>query len=310
MYRIRFHGRGGQGIKTASRILGTAFFRAGFEVQDAPVYGAERRGAPMFAYVRAAREPIRERGLIAHPDLVVVADETLAAIPAANVLLGLDAHAALLIRSSIDAATWRRRLAIAGPVVILPAREGMQRAELAFIGAGCAGAAARLTGAIAREQLENALREALEEYDEAVVAKNLEQALGAFDALAAAAGCVLEGGRASAARYAAPDWIDLPFEPARISAPDIFAGATSVEVRTGLWRTLRPQIDYERCNRCSWVCSTLCPDSAIRVRSNGAPEIDYDHCKGCMICVAVCPPHAIAAIPEREAQASAPEPAS
>jgi pyruvate ferredoxin oxidoreductase gamma subunit len=91
MVRIRFHGRGGQGIKTASRILGTAFFRAGFEVQDAPVYGAERRGAPMFAYVRAAREPIRERGLIAHPDLVVVADETLAGIPAANVLLGLHA---------------------------------------------------------------------------------------------------------------------------------------------------------------------------------------------------------------------------
>ncbi|MEN8711676.1 MAG: 2-oxoacid:acceptor oxidoreductase family protein, partial [Arenicellales bacterium] len=45
MYRIRFHGRGGQGMKTASRILGTAFFLAGYEVQDAPRYGAERRGA-------------------------------------------------------------------------------------------------------------------------------------------------------------------------------------------------------------------------------------------------------------------------
>jgi pyruvate ferredoxin oxidoreductase gamma subunit len=53
------------------------------------------------------------------------------------------------------------------------------------------------------------------------------------------------------------------------------------------------------------VCSTLCPDSAIRVRPNGAPEIDYDHCKGCMICVAVCPPHAIVATPEREAQEQA-----
>ena len=305
MVRIRFHGRGGQGIKTASRILGTAFFRAGFEVQDAPVYGAERRGAPMFAYVRAAREPIRERGLIAHPDLVVLADETLAGIPAANVLLGFDAHTALLIRSSTDAETWRWRLAIAGPVVVLPAREGAQQAELPFIGASCAGAAARLTGVIARKHLESALREALGEYDEAVVARNLEHALGAFDALAGAAGCVVEGPRASAAQYAPPDWIDLPFEPARVSAPDIFAGATSVEVRTGLWRTLRPQIDYERCNRCSWVCSTLCPDSAIRVRSNGAPEIDYDHCKGCMICVAVCPPHAIVATPEREAQEQA-----
>jgi len=53
MFRIRFHGRGGQGMKTASRILGMAFFKAGYQVQDAPCYGAERRGAPIFAYVRA-----------------------------------------------------------------------------------------------------------------------------------------------------------------------------------------------------------------------------------------------------------------
>ena len=46
MYRIRLHGRGGQGLKTASRLLGTALFLEGFEVQDAPRYGAERRGAP------------------------------------------------------------------------------------------------------------------------------------------------------------------------------------------------------------------------------------------------------------------------
>ena len=47
MYRIRIHGRGGQGIKIASRVLGSALFQAGFTVQDAPKYGAERRGAPM-----------------------------------------------------------------------------------------------------------------------------------------------------------------------------------------------------------------------------------------------------------------------
>ena len=50
MYRIRIHGRGGQGIKMASRVLGTALFRSGFTVQDAPKYGAERRGAPIFSY--------------------------------------------------------------------------------------------------------------------------------------------------------------------------------------------------------------------------------------------------------------------
>jgi pyruvate ferredoxin oxidoreductase gamma subunit len=70
MLRIRFHGRGGQGMKTASRILGSAAFHAGLVVQDSPVYGAERRGAPMAAFTRIARESIHERGAITRPDLI------------------------------------------------------------------------------------------------------------------------------------------------------------------------------------------------------------------------------------------------
>ena len=71
MLRIRFHGRSGQGMKTASRILGSAAFHAGWTVQDAPVYGAERRGAPMTAFTRMARTPILERGAIVQADLGV-----------------------------------------------------------------------------------------------------------------------------------------------------------------------------------------------------------------------------------------------
>ncbi len=301
MYRIRLHGRGGQGIKTGSRILGSAFFGAGFEVQDAPVYGAERRGAPMSAHVRAARAPIRERGVIARPDLVVLADESLLQVPAANVLLGFDPETVLLLQGGEDAATWRARLGIAGPVAVLPASP--ERAETGLSGARCAGAAARLAGVIAREQLADAITEELEPLGRAVTATNLAQALAAYDAMAPHAGIVREGAAPSALEFAAPEWIDLLPEPARVAAPDIYAAATSVQVRTGLWRTLRPEIDYARCNRCSWVCATLCPDSAIRVRADRSPEVDLEHCKGCMICVSVCPPHAIHALPEREAQA-------
>ncbi|MCC6474089.1 MAG: 2-oxoacid:acceptor oxidoreductase family protein [Burkholderiales bacterium] len=311
MFRIRLHGRGGQGIRTAGRVLGSAFFRAGFEVQDAPLYGAERRGAPIFACVRADREPIRERGLVARPDLVVLADETLAGVPAANVLLGLDAHTVFLVRSSSDAPSWRARLALAGPLVVLPADGTTDSASLAAAGAACAGAAARTTGAIARADLEAALREELAGFEPRLTALSIERSLAAFDGAAGHEGIVIEGARADASDYAAPNWIDVPFETASVSAPDIFAAATSVEVRTGLWRTLRPQIDYARCKRCSWVCSTFCPDSAIRVRTDGSPEIDFDHCKGCLVCVAVCPPHAIAAVPERAAaQASEAAPAA
>jgi len=145
MFRIRFHGRGGQGMKTASRILGSAFFKAGFEVQDAPRYGAERRGAPIFAYVRADKTVINERGIINHPDLVVVADDTLVGMPAAGVIQGMDAHTLLLINSHESAETWRQRLNIDARILILAAQEDVEdRATLPYIGSRCAAAAAAL----------------------------------------------------------------------------------------------------------------------------------------------------------------------
>jgi pyruvate ferredoxin oxidoreductase gamma subunit len=303
MYRIRLHGRGGQGVKTASRILGTALFIEGFEVQDAPRYGADRRGAPIFATVRAAPTPIHERGVIRRPDLVVVADDTLVSVAAAGVHLGLHPNTLLLIHSAEDASVWRERLRLAGPVLRIPAHLEEQ-AELRFLGAICAGAAARLLGVVSRDSLESAIRSELRSTDEALVAQSLERALAAYDVFEDEEGTVREGTEIRAGAHERPDWIELPFESARVSAPDVHAAATSVQVRTGLWRTLRPVIDPDFCNRCAWVCSTFCPDGAIFVDAEGRPQIDYDHCKGCLVCVAVCPPHAIRAVPEREAAGS------
>ena len=287
-------------MKTAGRVLGTAFFHEGFEVQDAPRYGAERRGAPIFATVRASRAPIHERGAILRPDCVVVADESLVQVAAAGVLAGLDAHAVCLVRSAEAPEVWRERLRLAGPVLSLPLAAD-ESAELRYLGAACAAAAARLVGVVSRASLERAIREELAELGDEVVAQNLGRGLAAFDRFAAHAGCVRPREEIPADELAPPDWIDFPFEPASVSAPDVFGAATSVEVRTGLWRTLRPVIDHDRCHRCSWICGTFCPDGAIHADPSGAPRIDYDHCKGCLVCVAVCPPHAIRAIPERDA---------
>jgi len=283
MFRIRFHGRGGQGMKTASRILGTAFFKAGYQVQDAPRYGAERRGAPISAYVRADQATINERGIVSHPNLVVVADDTLVGMPAAGVTQGIDAHTVLLINSHQSASTWRQRLNSDAHILTLTAREDVEdRATLPYIGSRCAAASAALTGVISRDQLIEALSEEL--------------------------GLIEQSGLPSASEYIKPEWIELPFENAQISNLAIHAGATSVKVRTGLWRTMRPVINYEKCSGCVWICSTYCPDGAIDVRADGYPDIDYDHCKGCLICVAQCPPHAIESIAEhiaREQEAGA-----
>src|SRR5210317_1358229 len=138
MFRIRFHGRGGQGMKTASRILGTAFFQAGYQVQDAPRYGAERRGAPIFAYVRADQSAINERGIINNPDLVVVADDTLVGMPAAGVTQGLDEHSVLLINSLESSKTWQQRLNTDARILVLASSEDVEdRASLPYIGSRC-----------------------------------------------------------------------------------------------------------------------------------------------------------------------------
>jgi len=301
LYRIRIHARGGQGAKTASRILGSALFAEGFEVQDAPRYGAERRGAPIFAYVRADRAPILERGAIERPDLVVVADETVIPVATAGVLDGVGERTVVLIHSADDAETWRARLNLRGPVFTLAPRLDAA-SELRFVGVRCVGAAARLLGCVSREALSGAVDRELASLGAAAVEQNRVLALEAFDEAAGREGCVEASSDAGPGSAASAGWIELPFEQATVSAPDIHGAATSVQVRTGLWRTMRPQIDLERCHRCHWLCSSLCPDSAIAVLPDGAPEIDLEHCKGCMICVAVCPTHAIGAVPEAEAR--------
>lgn len=303
MFRIRFHGRGGQGMKTASRILGTAFFLQGYEVQDAPRYGAERRGAPIFAYVRASRETIKERGIIPNPDLVIVADETLLLLPVAGVLQGVSGQSVLLIATDKPPEAWKKELNLQEAVLTLGSKAAPEtRAGLPLVGTACVGAAARLVGVISQKTLEKAIREQLQPLGKAVVEKNLAQAALAYDQMEAYAGWVTEKAEPSADAYESPHWIDLPFEDARLSAPYIHAAATSLRVETGAWRSFRPVIDRDRCHQCR-LCQIFCPDGVISLDAAGYPEIDYEHCKGCLICLVQCPTRAIKAIPEQAAKA-------
>jgi 2-oxoacid:acceptor oxidoreductase gamma subunit (pyruvate/2-ketoisovalerate family) len=77
MVEIRFHGRGGQGTVVATILLAKAFFDAGYSVQSFPLFGVERRGAPVEAYLRIDSREIRIRTNVYTPDHVVVLDQTL-----------------------------------------------------------------------------------------------------------------------------------------------------------------------------------------------------------------------------------------
>lgn len=295
MYRIRFHGRGGQGMKTASRILGSAFFYQGYEVQDAPRYGAERRGAPVFAYVRASGKRINERGVIHSPDLAVVADESLFVSAPDAITAGFTDRGIILVVTSRRPGELQA-LAGSGAIITLPDSSAGLAGSLSTL---CASASARLTGVISPQCLEKALRDELAPLGNGLLNENIFLARSVYDRMAEFAGSVTESPDIPTAPPRDPGWIDLPLHDTFISAPAIRDTGTSALNMTGSWRTARPVVKRELCSRCS-LCALYCPDSAISAAGDGFPSVDYDHCKGCMICVSVCPRHAIEKIQEHE----------
>jgi len=105
---IRWHGRGGQGAKTASLLLAEAAFNTGKYIQGFPEYGPERMGAPITAYNRIADQKIRFHSNIYEPDYVVVVDESL--LKDVDVAAGLKEDGAIVVNSQKDPEEIRKRL--------------------------------------------------------------------------------------------------------------------------------------------------------------------------------------------------------
>ncbi|MBE0460517.1 MAG: 2-oxoacid:acceptor oxidoreductase family protein [Candidatus Aminicenantes bacterium] len=97
MIEIRFHGRGGQGTVVASKILADAIAKEGKYVQAYPEFGVERRGAPVFAFLRIDDKPIYDKSRIYAPDHVIVVDPTL--IEAIDVTEGLKEGGWIIVNS-------------------------------------------------------------------------------------------------------------------------------------------------------------------------------------------------------------------
>ena len=100
LIEIRWHGRGGQGAKTASLLLADAAFNTGKYIQGFPEYGPERMGAPITAYNRISNTPIRIHSNIYEPDYVVVVDDSL--LESVDVTSGLKLDGAIIINTTKD----------------------------------------------------------------------------------------------------------------------------------------------------------------------------------------------------------------
>ena len=108
LIEIRWHGRGGQGAKTASLLLADAAFNTGKFIQGFPEYGPERMGAPITAYNRISDTPITVHSNIYEPDYVVVVDDTL--LDRVDVTAGLKPEGAIIINTTKDGEELRASL--------------------------------------------------------------------------------------------------------------------------------------------------------------------------------------------------------
>ena len=257
MIEIRLHGRGGQGTVTASRLLATAAFLEGKHSQSIPMYGTERRGAPVTAFVRIGERKKMVRSLIHEPDYVVVLDPLLR--KTVDITEGLKDGGMLILNSSVAPGEIELlkhyKVATVDATGIALETLGRPITNTAILGAF-----SKASGEIRLESVIDAVKQ------------QWTGRLGETNV------------KAVEAAYAATSVGDpkVIVEEAGEKAP---AGSRAD------WRTFRPVVDSEKCTGCR-MCWVYCPEHCIDMVDERS-VIDYAYCKGCGICVEECPVGAI-----------------
>ncbi|MFC2075476.1 2-oxoacid:acceptor oxidoreductase family protein [candidate division KSB1 bacterium] len=160
MIEVRFHGRGGQGVVMAAKMLAAAMLRDGLFGQAIPAFGTERRGAPVLASVRMDRRPIRLRCQVYHPDHLVVFDPSLLAKP--QTLSGLKDDGTILVNSPVTPADKTIPDNIQSYVVDISRiawEEGLIAGGIPMINTAVLGAFSRATGIVSLESVEKTVTE-------------------------------------------------------------------------------------------------------------------------------------------------------
>lgn len=270
MKEMLIAGRGGQGVVLASQLLADALARAGYWVQSFPEFKAERRGAPISAFLRWDPEsPIHRRYKVHECDVLAVVSaspptpQQLCSVrPGGLIVLNRDSrfrHSGNFTVVRVPASRIARRHGILSP-------EGRPMANVGVL------------GACLRYLLPGGLRF----LEEAVAART--GPLSEANIHAAGDGyaqCIRQHRLAG----------DTPVEavPAPVSRDRAAFAVSTTDSRanhTGSWSEERPVLT-DACTACG-VCELFCPEGAI-ARRDGAMSVDLLYCKGCGICEVVCP---------------------
>ncbi len=267
MIEIRLHGRGGQGAVTASRILATAAYEEGQYSQAIPMYGTERRGAPLTAFVRIDNQRVRERMLVHEPDISIVLDPLIAKQQA--VVDSLKPGGIVLLNTTMNPEEVKLggnfKVATVDATTIALETLGRPITNTAILGAFV-----KITGALKLESIEKAIKKyfpgRLGDMNIAAVRRSYEAVKGPIQAVV---------------KTASKEKLDLE------------VGGYGVLKDVSSWRVFTPEIDVDKCVGCK-TCWIFCPETAIQWdEAKKKPSIEYRKCKGCGLCANECPVKAI-----------------
>jgi pyruvate ferredoxin oxidoreductase gamma subunit len=263
---IRLHGRGGQGAITASLIIATAAYEEGKYSQAIPMYGTERRGAPLTAYVRIDNVRIRERELVHNPDIILCFDPLISLQQAIVNDLKPNGQVLLNVRFAPEESELAGIIKIATVDATSIALETLGRP---ITNTALLGAFAKATGIVKLKSIEKAIM------------KYFPGRLGEMNMAAVK----------MAYRKVSP-WVEARNKIAPKTQVDLNVGGYGVLKDVSSWRVYYPAINEEKCIGCK-NCWVFCPEAALEWKTNSKPAMIYNACKGCGVCANECPVKAI-----------------
>ncbi len=254
---------------TASRVLAIAAFLEGHHSQSIPMYGTERRGAPVTAFVRIGEKNRMIRSLVHNPDYVVILDPLLR--NTVNVTEGLKSNGTVVINNSTPPEeiefTQEYKVATVDATKVALETIGRPITNTAILGAFAKG-----TGEVKLESLIKAVKMEMSGRNADTNIKALEQA---YNTTIVGKNRVVK-------------------ELKKVTQVPTNSRAD--------WRTFRPVVDAVKCTGCQ-ICWTYCPEHSVEMMDKKS-IINYVYCKGCGICAEECPTKAITMVMESEKKES------
>src|SRR4030066_818975 len=181
VFEIRFHGRGGQGAKTAAALLAEAAMEQGKFVQSFPEYGAERQGAPVKAFTRISDNKIYSHAGVTNPNVAVVVDQTL--IKSIPVTEGLGDDGLLIINTNQTTDEIRNRTGFKGRIVVIDAiKIALEELGKAVTNTAMLGAIEKVTNIVDYEKLkQNLFNHFVHDLGEDIANKNVNAFARAYN---------------------------------------------------------------------------------------------------------------------------------